>query len=85
MLGQLLSILSSLLAHYHAIVSNIRLSPSPLNRSGARPNRGGMVGDTGLSPRKANIGWRKRRRITTIILPKELPRSYQSLNQAFAG
>jgi len=43
------------------------------------------VGDTGLSPRKANIGWRKRRRITTIILPKELPRSYQSLNQAFAG
>ena len=44
-----------------------------------------VVGDTGLSPRRANIGRTTRRRITTIILAKELPRSYQNLNQAFAG
>ena len=29
------------------------------------------MGDTGLSQRKANIGWRKRRRITTIIVARE--------------
>ena len=43
------------------------------------------MGDLGLSFRKAIVDWRKGRRITTIILAKELPRSYQNLNQAFAG
>ncbi len=44
-----------------------------------------ILGGRTLPLRKDNIGMRTRRRITCIILPKELPRSYQSLNQAFAG
>jgi hypothetical protein len=44
-----------------------------------------ILGRSALPLRKAIIGGRSWRRITTIILAKELPRSYQNLNQAFAG
>ena len=83
-LGPLLAHSQLVIAHLRPIGRNTRMSLSPLNRS-ANSCIEEILGRSILPLRKAIIGWRSRRRINTIILAKELPRSYQNLNQAFAG
>jgi len=63
----------------------IEWPPSPRNGSGGRQNRGGMVGDTGLSPRKDNIWRRKRRRITDIILARKKLCRHGVINPGYTG
>ena len=84
-----------MLAHYPLILGSlspiivVRVATPGCHHLRGTGRMGGCIdeilGRSILPLRKDNIGRRKRRRITAIILAKELPRSYQNLNQAFAG